>query len=80
MAQIYSRIPVSNMQRGERLVYDHMALLPADWVIFHSCKEDYLEEQHYIHFEADFVAWPAQAGPDARSRPPPSRPVPLCTD
>ena len=62
MAQMYSRIPVSNMQRGERLVYDHMALLPADWVIFHSCKEDYLEEQHYIHFEADFVVLIPQKG------------------
>lgn len=55
MAQIYSRIPVSNMQRGELLVYEAMAELPQDWVVFHSCKEDYLEDGHYIHFEADFV-------------------------
>ena len=55
MAQIFSRIPVQNMQRGERLVYDAMAQLPADWVIFHSCKEDYFENGRFIHYEADFV-------------------------
>lgn len=43
------------MQRGERMVYDAMAKLPPDWVIFHSCKEDYLEDGRYIHYEADFV-------------------------
>ena len=55
MAQISSRIPVQNMQRGERLVYDAMAKLPAEWVIFHSCKEDYLDKGRFIHYEADFV-------------------------
>lgn len=55
MSRMYTRIPVQNMQRGERLVYDAMAQLPADWVVFHSCKEDYLEEGRYIHYEADFV-------------------------
>ncbi|MBR2314964.1 MAG: NERD domain-containing protein [Akkermansia sp.] len=55
MAQLHSRIPVQNMQRGERLVYDAMACLPRDWVIFHSCKEDYLDDNRYVHYEADFV-------------------------
>ncbi len=55
MAQLHSRIPTQNMQRGERLVYDAMAQLPHDWVIFHSCKEDYREDDRYIHYEADFV-------------------------
>lgn len=55
MAQLHSRVPVQNMQRGERLVYEAMAQLPQDWVIFHSCKEDYLEDDRYIHYEADFV-------------------------
>lgn len=55
MAQLHSRIPVQNMQRGERLVYDAMARLPQDWVIFHSCKEDYLDDNRYVHYEADFV-------------------------
>ncbi len=55
MAELHSRIPVQNMQRGERMVYEVMAQLPADWVIFHSCKEDYLEDNHHVHYEADFV-------------------------
>lgn len=55
MAQMHSRIPVSRMQSGELLVYEAMARLPQDWVIFHSCKEDYLEDGRYVHFEADFV-------------------------
>ena len=55
MAQLHSRVPVQNMQRGERLVYEAMAKLPQDWVIFHSCKEDYREDGRYIHYEADFV-------------------------
>lgn len=55
MAQLHSRIPVQNMQRGERLVYNAMALLPPDWVVFHSCKEDYREDNRYVHYEADFV-------------------------
>ncbi len=55
MAQLYSRIPVHNIQRGERLVYEAMGALPPDWVIFHSCKEDYRDNGHYIHYEADFV-------------------------
>lgn len=55
MAQLHSRIPVQKMQRGERLVYDAMAPLPQDWVIFHSCKEDYRDGDLYVHYEADFV-------------------------
>ena len=55
MAQMHSRIPVSHMQRGELLVFEAMARLPHDWVIFHSCKEDYREDERYVHFEADFV-------------------------
>lgn len=55
MAQLHSRIPVQNMQRGERVVYDAMAKLPDDWIIFHSCKEDYLDGRRYVHYEADFV-------------------------
>ena len=62
MAKIYSRIPEQNIQRGERIVYDAMTRLPADWVIFHSCKEDYLEDEHYIHYEADFVVLVPQKG------------------
>ena len=55
MAQVFSRIPVHKIQRGERLVYDTMSRLPADWVVFHSCKEDYQENNRYVHYEADFV-------------------------
>ena len=55
MAQVLSRIPVQNIQRGERLVYDAMAKLPENWVVFHSCKEDYREDNRYVHYEADFV-------------------------
>ena len=55
MAQLHSRIPVQNLQRGERLVYNAMAQLPPDWVVFHSCKEDYREDNRYVHYEADFV-------------------------
>ncbi len=55
MAQMHSRIPVSKMQRGELLVYEAMSHLPENWVIYHSCKEDYREDGRYIHFEADFV-------------------------
>ena len=55
MAQMHSRIPVSHMQRGELLVFEAMARLSHDWVIFHSCKEDYREDERYVHFEADFV-------------------------
>ena len=55
MAQMHSRIPVSRMQRGELMVYKAMSCLPQDWVIFHSCKEDYREDDRYVHFEADFV-------------------------
>lgn len=55
MAQMYSRIPVSRMQRGELMVYEIMSRLPQDWCIFHSCKEDYLEDGLHVHFEADFV-------------------------
>lgn len=62
MAQLYSRIPVQNMQRGERMVYEAMALLPQDWVIFHSCKEDYREHDRYIHYEADFVVLVPERG------------------
>ena len=62
MAKIHSRIPEQNMQRGERMVYDAMSTLPADWVVFHSCKEDYLEEERYIHYEADFVVLIPQKG------------------
>lgn len=62
MARLYSRIPVQNMQRGERMVYDAMAQLPADWVIFHSCKEDYREDGRYIHYEADFVVLVPERG------------------
>ena len=43
------------MQRGERVVYDAMSRLPDDWVVFHSCKEDYQEDNRYVHYEADFV-------------------------
>jgi hypothetical protein len=43
-------------------VFDAMTRLPADWVIFHSCKEDYLEDEHYIHYEADFVVLVPQKG------------------
>ena len=62
MAQIYSRIPVQNIQRGERLVYEAMLRLPEDWVVFHSCKEDYLEDERFIHYEADFVVIIPQKG------------------
>ena len=63
MAKIHSRIPEQNIQRGERVVFEAMAALPADWVVFHSCKEDYLEdEHHYIHYEADFVVLVPQKG------------------
>ena len=62
MAKIYSRIPEQNIQRGERLVYEAMAQLPADWVVFHSCKEDYLEDERYVHYEADFVILIPQKG------------------
>ena len=55
MARVHSRIPVQNMQPGERLVYDAMARLPENWVVFHSCKEDYREDDRYVHYEADFV-------------------------
>ena len=55
MAQLHSRIPVQHMQRGERVVWDAMVQLPADWVVFHSCKEDYLDKKRYVHYEADFV-------------------------
>lgn len=55
MAQMYSRIPVSRMQRGELMVYEIMSRLPQDWCIFHSCKEDYQEDGLHVHFEADFV-------------------------
>ncbi|MBR3903745.1 MAG: NERD domain-containing protein [Akkermansia sp.] len=59
MAQLFSRIPEQNMQRGERLVYEAMAQLPAEWVIFHSCKEDYRDNERFVHYEADFVIlWP----------------------
>ena len=62
MAQLYSRIPVQNMQRGERLVYEAMVNLPPDWVIFHSCKEDYREDNRYVHYEADFVVLVPERG------------------
>ena len=62
MAQVYSRIPVQNIQRGERLVYDAMHRLPEDWVVFHSCKEDYLEDNRYVHYEADFVVLVPERG------------------
>lgn len=62
MAVIHSRIPEQNMQRGERMVYDAMAKLPADWVVFHSCKEDYMEDERYVHYEADFVVLIPQKG------------------
>lgn len=62
MAQIHSRIPISNMQRGELLVYEVMSRLPDDWVVFHSCKEDYREDSRYIHFEADFVVLVPERG------------------
>lgn len=62
MAQLYSRIPVQNMQRGERVVYDAMAKLPDNWVVFHSCKEDYLDDRRYVHYEADFVVLIPQRG------------------
>lgn len=55
MAQLHSRIPVQHMQRGERVVWDAMDKLPTDWVVFHSCKEDYLDKKRYVHYEADFV-------------------------
>lgn len=59
MAQLFSRIPEQNMQRGERLVYEAMAQLPDEWVIFHSCKEDYRDNERFVHYEADFVIlWP----------------------
>ncbi len=62
MAQVHSRIPVQNIQRGERLVYDAMHRLPEDWVVFHSCKEDYLEDNRYVHYEADFVVLVPERG------------------
>ena len=62
MAQVFSRIPVQNIQRGERLVYDAMTRLPEDWVVFHSCKEDYREDNRYVHYEADFVVLVPQRG------------------
>ena len=62
MARLYSRIPVQKMQRGERMVYDAMASLPADWVVFHSCKEDYMDGSYYVHYEADFVVLVPERG------------------
>lgn len=62
MAKIHSRIPEQNMQRGERMVYDAMSRLPGDWVVFHSCKDDYLEDDRYVHYEADFVVLIPQKG------------------
>ena len=62
MARLYSRVPVQNMQRGERMVYDAMASLPADWVVFHSCKEDYMEGSFHVHYEADFVVLVPERG------------------
>ena len=62
MAQVLSRIPVQNIQRGERLVYDAMAKLPENWVVFHSCKEDYREDNRYVHYEADFVVLVPERG------------------
>ena len=62
MAQVLSRIPVQNIQRGERLVYDAMARLPENWVVFHSCKEDYREDNRYVHYEADFVVLVPERG------------------
>lgn len=62
MAQLHSRIPVQNMQRGERLVYEAMQKLPQEWVIFHSCKEDYRENNRFVHYEADFVVLIPGAG------------------
>lgn len=50
------------MQRGERMVCEAMAQLPDNWVIFHSCKEDYLEDEQHVHYEADFVVLIPQKG------------------
>ena len=50
------------MQRGERVVFDAMVQLPADWVIFHSCKEDYLDASRYVHYEADFMVLAPRRG------------------
>lgn len=62
MARLYSRVPVQKMQRGERMVYDAMVSLPADWVVFHSCKEDYMDGSYYVHYEADFVVLVPERG------------------
>lgn len=62
MAQVFSRLPVQSIQSGELLVYKAMTQLPEDWVVFHSCMEDYQDGNYYTHYEADFVVLVPERG------------------
>lgn len=56
MAQMYPKRVSEHVQNGEKLVYETLAKLPDDWVVFHNIWEHYIAPNDcYVNYEADFV-------------------------
>lgn len=52
---MYPSCLVGKVQHGEKLVYQALARMPEDWIIFHNCWEHYKKDGYYTNYEADFI-------------------------
>lgn len=56
MARMYPTQLPEKVQFGEKLVYEELAKLPDDWVVFHDVWEHYrISRRKYVNYEADFI-------------------------
>lgn len=56
MARMYPAQLPENVQFGEKMVYEELAKLPEDWVVFHDVWEHYrISRRKYVNYEADFI-------------------------